>query len=82
MIANELESNDELLSNDRKDNFWHVKNDILCRENKWYILFNFLKTEWLKCNHDDLNAKHFDVFRMIELIKRKYYWSRMTLDIK
>jgi hypothetical protein len=73
MIANELELNDELLSNDKKDNFWHVKNKILCRENKWYIFLDFLKTELLKLNHDDFNARHFDVLKTIELIKKKYY---------
>jgi hypothetical protein len=73
IIANELESNDELLSNDKKDSLWHVKNDILCRENKWYISLDLLRTELLKRNYDDLNARHFDVFKTIELIKRKYY---------
>jgi hypothetical protein len=73
MITNKLESDDELLSNDKKDNLWHVKNDILCKKNKWYILFDFFKTELLKRNHDDLNTRHFNVFKTIELIKRKYY---------
>jgi hypothetical protein len=70
MIANELESDDELLSNDKKDNLWYVKNDILCKENKWYIFLDFLRTELLKRNHDDFNARHFDVLRTIELIKK------------
>jgi hypothetical protein len=82
MIANEFESDDELFSNDKKNSLWHVKNDILCRENKWYISLDFLRTELLKRNHDDFNARYFDVLKTIELIKRKYYWSRMTLDIK
>jgi hypothetical protein len=73
MIANELESNDELFLNDKKDNLWYVKNDILCKENKWYIFLDLLKTELLKRNNDDLNARHFDVLKTIELIKRKYY---------
>jgi hypothetical protein len=82
IITNELESNDELLSNDKKDSLWHVKNNILCKENKWYISLDLLRIELLKRNHDDLNARHFDVLRTIELIKKKYYWSRMTFDIK
>jgi hypothetical protein len=82
IIANEFESDDELLSNDKKDSFWHVKNDILCKENKWYIFLNLFRIELLKRNHDDFNARHFDVLKTIELIKRKYYWSRITLDIK
>jgi hypothetical protein len=73
MIANEFELNDELFSNDKKDSFWQVKNDILCKKNKWYILFDFLRIELLKRNHDNLNARHFDVLKTIELIKKKYY---------
>jgi hypothetical protein len=73
MIANELESDDELSSNDKKNSLWHVKNDILCRKNKWYISLDLLRTELLKRNHDNFNARHFDVLKTIELIKRKYY---------
>jgi hypothetical protein len=73
MIANELESDDELFSNDKKDSLWHVKNNILCRKNKWYILLDLLRTELLKRNHDNFNARHFDVLRTIELIKKNYY---------
>jgi hypothetical protein len=73
MIANELELNDELLSNDKKDSLWHIKNNILCRKDRWYISLDLLRTELLKRNHDDLNTRHFDVFRTIELIKKKYY---------
>jgi hypothetical protein len=82
VIADELGSGDELPSNDKEDSLWHVKDDILCRENRWYILPDLLRTELLKRNHDDLNARHFDVLRTTELIKRKYYWPRMTPDIK
>jgi hypothetical protein len=82
MIANELESSNELLLNDKKNNLWHVKNDILCKKNRWYIFLDFFKTELLKRNHDDFNARHFDMFRTIKLIKWKYYWFWMTFDIK
>jgi hypothetical protein len=73
MIANKLELNDELSSNDKKDNFWYVENDILCKKNKWYIFLDFLRIELLKRNHNNLNARHFDMFKTIELIKKKYY---------
>jgi hypothetical protein len=36
----------------------------------------------LKQNHDDSHANHFDVKRTLELLKRKYYWSAMSQDVK
>jgi cytochrome c1 len=36
----------------------------------------------LKQNHDDSHANHFDVKRTFELLKRKYYWSAMSQDVK
>jgi hypothetical protein len=36
----------------------------------------------LKQNHDDSHASHFDVKRTLELLKRKYYWSAMSQDVK
>jgi hypothetical protein len=36
----------------------------------------------LKQNHDDFHANHFDVKRTFELLKRKYYWSAMSQDVK
>jgi cytochrome c1 len=35
-----------------------------------------------KQNHDDFHANHFDVKRTLELLKRKYYWSAMSQDVK
>jgi hypothetical protein len=36
----------------------------------------------LKQNHDDFHANHFDVKRTFELLKRKYYWSAMSQNVK
>jgi hypothetical protein len=36
----------------------------------------------LKQNHDDFHANHFDIKRTLELLKRKYYWSAMSQDVK
>jgi hypothetical protein len=36
----------------------------------------------LKQNHDDLHAKHFNVKKTLELLKRKYYWFAMNQNVK
>jgi hypothetical protein len=35
-----------------------------------------------KQNHDDFHANHFDVKRTLDLMKRKYYWSTMSQNVK
>jgi hypothetical protein len=36
----------------------------------------------LKQNHDDSHAKHFNVKKTLELLKRKYYWLAMSQNVK
>src|SRR5207248_8441592 len=36
----------------------------------------------MKMNHDDPYGGHFGVARMMELIRRKYYWPSVGRDIK
>jgi hypothetical protein len=36
----------------------------------------------LKRHHDDILADHFDVKKTIELLNRKYHWSRMIKYVK
>ena len=61
---------------------WKIQENILCYKNKWYISFDFLKKEFLKRNHDDSNANHFEFKRILKIIHRKYYWFRMSVNIK
>ena len=61
---------------------WKIQENILRYKNKWYISFDFLKKEFLKRNHDDLNANHFKFKRILKIIHRKYYWFRMLINIK
>ena len=51
-------------------------------KNRLYILFDFLKRKFLKRNHDDSNASHFDFKRTLKIIHKKYYWFRMSINIK
>jgi uncharacterized protein YgiM (DUF1202 family) len=61
---------------------WHLNNDLLCFKNAWYVFANFMRRLLLKQNHDDSNAKHFDVKKTLELLKRKYYWLAMSQNVK
>jgi hypothetical protein len=59
-----------------------MKNDILHFEEKYYILANFLRKELFKQNHDDFHAKHFEYEKILELFRRKYWWSNMSKNVK
>jgi hypothetical protein len=59
-----------------------VKNDILHFEKKYYILANFLRKELFKQNHDDFHAKHFEYEKIFELLRKKYWWSNMSKNVK
>ncbi len=52
---------------------WRLNDDLLCFKNAWYVFANFMRRLLLKQNHDNLHAKHFDVKKTLELLKRKYY---------
>jgi hypothetical protein len=68
--------------NDSKINKWKLKNDILYFEKKYYIFSNFLRRELLKQNHDDFHANHFEYEKILELLRRKYWWLNMSKNVK
>ncbi len=61
---------------------WKMKNDILHFEEKYYILASLLRRKLLKQNHDDSHAKHFEYEKILELLRRKYWWSNMSKNVK
>jgi hypothetical protein len=61
---------------------WNIENDLLRWENKWYVLSDLLKREFLKQNHDDSYVDHFEHERTLNLLKRKYFWNNMNKNIK
>jgi hypothetical protein len=61
---------------------WNIQEEILCYEDKWYISLSFLRRALLQQNHDDSQARHFEYIRILELLRRKYYWSEMSNDVK
>ncbi len=67
---------------DSKVDKWKIKNDILHFEEKYYILSNLLRRELLKQNHDDFHANHFEYEKILELLRRKYWWLNMSKNVK
>ena len=65
----------------KKQNKWYVKNNILYYNKKFYILKNAFRFELLKLNHDDFQTKHFDYDKTLKLLKRKYYWKKMSTNV-
>ncbi len=61
---------------------WNIENDLLRWKNKWYVLSNLLKRKFLKQNHDDSYADHFEHKRTLNLLKRKYFWNNMSKNVK
>ncbi len=67
---------------DSKEKKWKMKNDILHFEEKYYIFANFLWRELFKQNHDYSHTKHFEYEKILELLRRKYWWSNMSKNVK
>ena len=61
---------------------WQLKNDILYTNERIYISSERLRNALLKQNHDDLYAEHFEYEKILELIRRKYWWLKLVRDVK
>jgi hypothetical protein len=60
-----------------------LKNDFLKFRKRYYVSEKeFLRIELLKRHHDDILTNHFDVKKTVELLSRKYHWSRMIKYVK
>jgi hypothetical protein len=59
-----------------------MKNDILHFEKKYYILSNFLWKELFKQNHDDFHTNYFEYEKILEFLRRKYWWLNMSKNVK
>ena len=61
---------------------WQLKNDILYANERIYISSKRLRNALLKQNHDDLYAKYFKYEKIFESIRRKYWWLKLTRNVK
>ena len=62
---------------------WHLKKKLLYF---FYVIYIFkkiiLKTKLLCLHHDDFFANHFKFKKTRVLMQKKFYWFKMTKDIK
>jgi hypothetical protein len=82
-------NDDDVVSNNNRKNVdfdssfkWNIEKDLLRWENKWYILSELFRRELLKQNHDDSYVDHFEHERILDLLKRKYFWNNMSKNVK
>ena len=62
---------------------WHVKKKLLYFFHVIYVFEKVaLKTKLLRLHHDDFLASHFKVKKTRVLMQRKFYWFKMTRNIK
>ena len=56
--------------------------ELVCYKNRWYIPPGLLRRELLRHHHNDEWSGHFAYCRTIDLLKRKYYWPKMSVDVQ
>ena len=62
---------------------WAILDGILRYKNRIYMLKSAtMQAEILLRNHNNLHAGHFGAHKPLKLLQRKYFWPRMTEDIK
>lgn len=61
---------------------WTIKNDVLHYQERVYVPADMaLRSVLMKLHHDHPYAGHFGVARTSDLLRRKYYWSKMDQDV-
>jgi hypothetical protein len=60
-----------------KNEEWHF----YISKKKYYILASFLQRKLFKQNHDDFHAKYFKYEKILELFRKKYWWSNMSKNV-
>jgi len=67
----------------KEDSLTWKEDGVVYMEERIYVLNNKkIKEEILKENHDSADVGHPGQHRMLELIKRTYWWPRLKEDVK
>ena len=61
---------------------WHLNREIICWNNWWYIPLGLLQKQLLRSSYNDLLVGHFGYIYTLELVKRKYFWPKISANIK
>ena len=75
-IRNEAQCEDIKLKN------CQIQNKILYKDSQLWVSFNeFLQMNLIHEMHNQFSINHFDIFRMMKIIKRNYYWLFMQKTV-
>ena len=61
---------------------WRVSNELACYNDRWYVLPGLLRRELLQQHHSNVGAGHFFFKRTVDLLKKKFYWPKMSTDVQ
>ena len=64
-------------NNKKSTNSWHISDELLCYENRWYLPPGLLHHKILWLHHNNPFAGHFAFNRTLNLVWQKYYWPEM-----
>ncbi len=82
ILLHEVVLKDEAQYKDTKLRDCRVQNEILYRDDLLWVLFNeHLQMMLIREVHDQSSIDHFEILRMMKIIRRYYYWSSMQKTI-
>ena len=68
-----IQMRQKLTTFEKSHSSWKNEKEILWHDDCLYVSFN-LRKNVIKSNHDNFLIDHFDVERILKLIRKKYYW--------
>ena len=66
----------------KQDGLTWKEEGVVYKEERIYVSNNKIREEILKENHDSVNVGHPEQHRMLELLKRTYWWPGLKEDVK
>ncbi len=82
ILLREVVLKDEAQYKDTKLRNCRVQNEILYRSDLLWVFFDeYLQMKLIREVHDQSSIEHFEILRMIKIIRRYYYWSSMQKTI-
>ncbi len=82
ILLHEVVLKDEAQYEDTKLRNCQVQNEILYRDDLLWVFFDeHLQIKLIREVHDQSSIDHFEILRMMKIIRRYYYWSLMQKTI-
>ncbi len=81
-LLREAKIRDEAQCEDIKLKNCQIQNKILYKDSQLWVSFNeLLQMNLIREMHDQFSINNFDIFRMMKIIKRNYYWLFMQKTV-